>query len=142
MNIDLETVRNYFSKDHFAVNAGTVIDAAAEDCVQCSMEITPNHLNIGGGVQGGAIFTLAELAFAVHCNLPLACGEDTGLTVGQSCNITFLRGAKGKRLIAKSICLLKGGSISVYRISVEDDLGIIIAEMYGNAYATGRKISG
>ena len=134
MNIDLEHIRNYFNQDRFATENGVVIDSATEDCVVCSMELTESHRNSVGGVQGGAIFTLADLAFAVHCNLAMVCGEDVGVTLGQSCSISFLKSTGGKRLNAKSTCLSKGRSISVYRICVEDDLGIPIAEMLANGF--------
>ncbi|MDR2922501.1 MAG: PaaI family thioesterase [Treponema sp.] len=136
MNIDLEQVRNYFRNDRFATENGMVIDSVTEDCVVCGMELRAEHRNAAGGVQGGAIFTLADLAFAVHCNLAMVCGEAVKLTVGQSCSISFLKPAKGRRLTATSTCVSKGRSISVYRIRVEDDLGVVIAEMLANGFTT------
>jgi acyl-CoA thioesterase len=92
-------------------------------------------------VQGGAIFTLADLAFAVHCNLEMTCGENVGVTLGQSCSISYLKGTKGTRLFARSLCLSKGRNISVYRITIEDDLGVHIAEMLANAFTTALQSS-
>jgi len=137
MNIDLEKIREFFKKDRFATKNGMVIDSVSEDCVVCAMDITDEHRNAGGGVQGGAIFTLADLAFAVHCNLAMVCGETEKLTVGQSCSISFLKSTRGRRLIAKSSCISKGRSMSVYRICVEDDLGVRVAEMLANGYRIG-----
>jgi acyl-CoA thioesterase len=134
VNIDLEQVRNYFKNDRFATGNGIVIDSAAEDCVVCGMELRPEHRNAAGGVQGGAIFTLADLAFAVHCNLAMVCGEGARLTVGQSCSISFLKSTKGSRLTATSTRISKGRSVSVYRIRIEDDLGAEIAEMLANGF--------
>lgn len=139
MNIDLEQVRNHFTKDLFATGNGVVIDSVTEDCVVCSMELNERHKNSVGGVQGGAIFTLADLTFAVHCNLAWVCGENVGVTVGQSCSISFLKSTKGKRLTAKSVCLSKGHSMSVYRICVEDDLGVPIAEMLANGFTLAKR---
>ncbi|MDR2029585.1 MAG: PaaI family thioesterase [Treponema sp.] len=136
MEIDLDQIRRFFAADRFAALAGIVIDSAGEDQVECSMEITGSHRNAGGAVQGGAIFTLADLAFAVHANLDLASGGAGGITVGQSCSISFLKGTRGKRLIAQSVCLSRGKNISVYRITVKDDLGVLIAEMHGNGFTT------
>jgi acyl-CoA thioesterase len=136
MEINIEKIRAFFSADRFAAAAGIVIDSAGEDRVECSMEITGMHRNAGGAVQGGAIFTLADLAFAVHSNLDLACGAVRGITVGQSCSISFLKSTRGKRLIAQSVCLSRGRNISVYRITIRDDLGVLIAEMHGNGFTT------
>ena len=132
MIIDLEQIRNHFAADLFATGIGVVIDSAAEDSVVCSLELNAGHRNSLGNVQGGAIFTLADLAFAVHGNLAMFSGEDVGVMVGQSCSISFLKSSKGKRLIAKSTCLSKGRRVSVYRICIEDDLGVAIAEMIAN----------
>jgi acyl-CoA thioesterase len=138
MKIDLEHIRNHFLNDRFATKNGIVIDSVTEDRVICRMDINEGHRNSVGGVQGGAIFTLADLAFAVHCNLAMVCGEDVGVTLAQSCNISFLKGTKGNSLTAKSTCVSQGHSISVYRICVEDNLGVKIAEMLANGYTKSK----
>ena len=138
MKIDLEHIRNHFKKDRFATKNGIAIDSVTEDCVICSMELKEGHLNSVDGVQGGAIFTLADLAFAVHSNLAIVCGEPVGITVGQSCSISYLKSTKGNRLFAKSTCISKGHTISVFNICVEDDLGVKIAEMLANGFTINR----
>jgi acyl-CoA thioesterase len=139
MEINTDAIRAFFSGDRYAAAAGITIDAVREDRVECGMEIADMHRNAGGAVQGGAIFTLADLAFAVHSNLDLASGAGVGITVGQSCSISYLKSTRGKRLTAESACLSKGRTMSVYRVSVRDDLGIAIAEMLCNAYTTVKK---
>jgi acyl-CoA thioesterase len=139
LDIDIDKFRAFFSADRWAAAAGVVIDSVQEDLVQCSMEIADIHRNAGGGVQGGAIFTLADLAFAVHSNLDMVRGADVGITVGQSCSISYLKSTRGSRLIARSVCLSRGRSMAVYRISISDDLGVPIAEMTGNGFITVKK---
>ncbi|MDR1428726.1 MAG: PaaI family thioesterase [Spirochaetaceae bacterium] len=139
MNIDLDKLKGFFSADRFAMEAGIVIDAADSGRVQCGMEIKDSHRNAGGNVQGGAIFTLADFTFGVHSNLAMFLGADVGLTVGQSCSISYLNSSKGTRLIAESACLHRGRTISVYRISISDDLGVPIAEMHGNGFTTAAR---
>jgi acyl-CoA thioesterase len=134
MDIDIEKIRAFFSADRFAANAGIGIDSVREDEVVCSMEIRDMHLNAGNLVQGGAIFTLSDFAFAVHSNLHKLCGADVGITVGQSCGISYLKSPKGCRLIAASTCISKGRTMSVYRVTVEDDLGNRVSEMLGNGF--------
>ena len=139
MHIDLEHIRSHYKKDRFAMEIGITIDSATEDCVTCSMELNEKHKNAMDNVQGGAIFTLADLTFAVHCNLEMVCGEDVGGTVGQSCSISFLKSTKGSRLVAKSACISKGRRVSVYRICIEDNLGIQIAEMLANSFTVMKR---
>jgi len=139
LNIDLEHIRSHFKKDRFATGIGVEIDSVTEESVVCSLELNDSHKNSIDNVQGGAIFTLADLTFAVHCNLAWVCGEDVGVTVGQSCSISFLKSTKGKKLTAVSTCLSKGKSVSVYRICVKDDLGVSIAEMLSNSFTIAKR---
>ncbi|MDR3138773.1 MAG: PaaI family thioesterase [Treponema sp.] len=139
MEIDINKIRDFFSADRYARASGIVIDEVQEDRVLCSMELQDMHRNAGGAVQGGAIFTLADLAFAVHSNLNMFLGAAAGITVGQSCYISFFKSSRGKRLIAESACLSKGKTMSVYRISIRDDLGVLIAEMLGNGFTTAKE---
>lgn len=62
------TVKEYFENDKFALNAGVELLEGGNGYAKARMEITPGHLNAGGVCQGGAIFTLADFAFAVACN--------------------------------------------------------------------------
>jgi len=132
---DLDTLRAFFSADRFAASAGITLTSANEDAVLCVMQITPEHLNAGGGVQGGAIFTLADFTFAVHANLPFLAGEAAGITVAQSNTISFLAAPKGDRLLARSTCLSRGRNVSVFRVGVFDAEGRQVAEMIGNGVA-------
>ncbi|MCL2872743.1 MAG: PaaI family thioesterase [Betaproteobacteria bacterium] len=134
MDLDIERIRTFFTKDRFATNAGIVIDTVTPEEVLCSMPITSEHLNSSGTVHGGAIFTLADLAFAVHSNLRRFRGEKVGITVGQSISVSYLAASKGSRLIARSVCLSQGKNVSVYRVEVRDDLGNFIADMRGNGF--------
>ncbi|MDR1571667.1 MAG: PaaI family thioesterase [Clostridiales Family XIII bacterium] len=136
MDIDTGAIREIFKADRFATKAGALVTAVSEDMVECAMDIDDSHMNAANGVQGGAIFTLADLAFAVHANLDLVCGADVGVTLAQSCAISFLRPPKGRRLIARSSCISKGRTMSVYRVRVEDELGNPVAEMQGNGFRT------
>jgi acyl-CoA thioesterase len=136
MKINVDTIREYFATDRYAQAAGIVLETITEDRVLCSMEIKDLHYNAVGAVQGGAIFTLADFTFGVHSNLAMLQGAPVGVTVAQSCGISFLKRSRGKRLFAESVCLSRGRTMSVFRISIRDDLGVPIAEMHGNGFTT------
>ena len=83
-----------FSADRFATNAAGIRILKAEDnYALCSMPLGENHLNANGFVMGGAIFTLADFAFAVATNTD----PDT-MTVSLTSQITYLRPACGGAL--------------------------------------------
>jgi len=132
MNID--QIKEFFDRDEFAKMTGVVIEEAEEDGAVCTLALRGKHLNAGGIVQGGAVFTLADFAFAVASNLCDLKAGNQAITVNQSSNILFFQPAKGNKLIAKAKCLRNGHRLSVYRVSVTDDLGTNVAEMTANAY--------
>ena len=118
----LEWARYTFKDDIFATEAaGIVIDEAREDYSRCSMEIKPKHLNARNTVMGGAIFTLADLAFAVAAN------SGKPLTVTLNSQISFLGVAKGKKLIAEAKAVKSGKMTCVFTVDITDELGTKVA---------------
>ena len=65
------TINDFLQGDKFALFAGVELLETGNGYAKARMEIKPMHLNGGGVCQGGAIFTLADLAFAAATNLSL-----------------------------------------------------------------------
>lgn len=125
-NATLEEVQQVFSNDRFATGAcGCRVVEAAPGHAVCEFDITPDHINEKGGVMGGAIFTLADLAIAVAANV----GQDP--TVSVSSTIQYLHGAKGTRLIATADADKEGRTMGYYVCLVKDDLGTPVARVIG-----------
>ncbi|MGN0698191.1 MAG: PaaI family thioesterase [Ruminiclostridium sp.] len=126
----LNEVRDFFANDRFATDNGAVIEEVGENSATVSMTIEDHHRNAVGIVMGGAIFTLADFAFAVASN-----HENPG-TVSLSANITFLKASKGSKLIAKAECVRDGRTTCYYRVTVTDNTGALIAEVTTSGYKT------
>ena len=124
----LEEVRKIFEGDRFATENGAVIDEVGDRSATCSLLITDSHRNAMGAVMGGVYFTLADFAFAVAANW-----ENMGC-VSLHSDISFLGAAKGKKLIAKAVCVKDGKSTACYRIEVTDDLGNLTATVTTTGY--------
>ncbi len=124
----LEDARTYFENERFAMQNGMQIDELSEDSCTCSMVIEDYHRNALGGVMGGAIFTLADLAFAVSAN------HDHQPTVAQNVLINYLNGSRGEVLYAKTTRVKSGRTSSVWQVSVTDDLGKDIALFTGTGF--------
>ena len=77
-------VLELMNRDKFAANAGCKITELDEQHAVAVMTVTPEHLNGGGVCQGGALFTLADLAIAALVN------SGGRLTFGISNNIVLL----------------------------------------------------
>ncbi len=124
----IEEAREHFKKDRFATNAGMFIDEMGDDWSVCSVVLTDDHRNAYGGVMGGAIFTLADLAFAVCAN------QIHSLSVAQQISINYLSAPKGSKLIARAQCLKDGRTTSVINVNVTDDTGRDVALFTGTAF--------
>ena len=62
------TAQEFFKNDRFATNASVELIEIKEGYSKARLVITAEHLNAGGRTQGGAIFTLADLALAAAAN--------------------------------------------------------------------------
>ena len=60
----MDTIKRFFKKDKFAERANIKLLSVALGQARAKMTLHPHHLNGYGTVQGGAIFTLADFAFA------------------------------------------------------------------------------
>ena len=119
----LEEARAIFSKDLYATElSGIVIDEIGENYAKCSMKLTPGHKNAYGGIMGGAIYTLADFAFAVASNYEKE--QATVSLVGQA---NFVSATKGKELFAEARLIKDGRRNSFFEVTVTDDLDKLIA---------------
>jgi acyl-CoA thioesterase len=129
-----ERAQKILEADRFAVSSGVELIAADINYAVCSMRITENHLNAGGAVQGGAIFTLADTAFAMAVN------NQGKLTVSINNNISYLKSTRGDTLIATARTISSTKRICTCEVEVKDNLGELIARMTGTGYIKDEKL--
>ena len=127
----IDEAREYFAKDRFATDNGMALDELDECHAVTSLTLGERHRNAFGGVMGGAIFTLADFAFAALTN-----GRGK-VTVAQQVSINYLSAAKGTKLTATARYRKDGRSSCVVNVDVVDDTGRDIAQFVG----TGFKLS-
>ena len=127
----IEEVRKIFEGDRFATQNGAVIEEVGDHSATCSLVITDLHRSAMGAVMGGTYFMLADFAFAVAANW-----EKLGC-VSLHSDISFLSSAKGKKLIAKAVCIKDGKSTACYRVDVTDDQGNLTAMVMVTGYHIG-----
>ena len=116
-----QEARAYFQNDVFAFRSGMELDELGTDYAVCSVPVHEGLYNANGGVQGGAIFTLADLAFAALAN------QLHKPTVAQQVSVVFLNPPQGTRLIARAELKKSGRTSSVISVSVKDDTGRDVA---------------
>ena len=121
--------------DIFAVNAGAQIVEVSEGYARAEMKVTHSHLNAGGVCQGGAIFTLADLALAAIMN-----GRGK-LTFGLQNSIVFLHSAKeGDTLVAEAKETCNHHKIPYAEVRVTNQNGELVSVLTGIAYRTQQEI--
>ena len=118
-------------RDEFAKLVGVEVVERWPGRAKVRMKIRPEHLNGLGMVQGGAIFTLADLGFAAACN---SHGFDA---VAINVSITYLKAAKAGMLYAEAEETSPHGKLGTCTIRVTDDAGDVVALFQGLSYRKG-----
>lgn len=103
-----------------------------------TMMVRPDMSNSHSICHGGAIFTLADSAFAFACN------SYNRSTVASGCSIDFITPARiGDELTAEAIEQALPGRLGLYDVAVTNQSGHPIAYFRGRSYrVTGETIVG
>ena len=130
------TAQEFFKNDLFAENAGVVLLEVRKGYSKAKLEIKPEHLNAGARTQGGAIFTLADLALAAAAN------SHGTLAFSLSSTITFLRASgPGDTLFAEARERYIGRTTGDYQIDVTNQEGKLIATFESSVFRKGDNIT-
>ena len=123
-------ILEYFQKDRFASENGIVLVECRPGYAVAEMSVTDRHLNAAGVVQGGALFTLADLAFAAAVN---AHGK-TALSI--TATVSFFQKKEGGKLTAVAKEISRNNRLSTAEVTVRDETHAIIISFMGTAYIT------
>lgn len=126
--------RRFFEADRFAVENGCRIVEASPGYAKIELEITPHHYNAVGITQGGALYTLADFAFAVAAN---ACNEKV---IGASTYINFFKATRSGKLTAIAHETCRTRKLSTVEVKIYDDSENLIAAFVGNGYILGGEL--
>ena len=130
----MDKVHKLFKKDRFAEMCGMTVDEIKPGYARTSMTVEERHLNGLDVCQGGAIFTLADLAFACAGNTRGA------IAVSIENSISFLEGVQqGEFLIAEAREVSLHRKIAVYDMEVRSGEKLV-AKMSGTVYRKSNKI--
>lgn len=123
------TLKEFFKGDRFAVLAGCELLEIREGYARARMTVEEHHLNGGNFCQGGAIFTLADLAFAAAVNSHLV------LTVSTSSNISFFRSVPlGATVYAEARELVDHRRMPYAEVRVTDEQQRLVAIFTSSGY--------
>lgn len=131
----MEAVINYFKNDRFADHVGIELIDVSKGWAKAKMEIKDHHLNGVNIAHGGAVFSLADLAFAVASN--------SHGTVALSINVSisyFKASVVGETLYAQAKEVSRNPKLATYEVRVTDEANDIIAIFLGTVYRKKNKI--
>ena len=124
----LSVVRRVMSGDRWAAAAGARLVEVRPGYARTTMRLKDVHLNGVEVAQGGAVFTLADYAFA-------ACSNSHGtVAVALDTSITFARAAVRGVLTAEAVEESRTRRTSVCTVRVTDDEGNLVALFRGTAF--------
>lgn len=95
------------------------------------MVVSDNHLNGVNIIQGGALFTLADFAFAAASN------SHGRIAVASNASISFFKGVSEGKLIAHATELNSGKTLATYAVEVVTEDGTKVALFTGTAFMKG-----
>ncbi len=125
--MDIKTLLN--RADRFAANAGCQITEVDERHAVAVMTVTAEHLNGGGVCQGGALFTLADLAIAALMN------NGGQLTFGISNSVMFVSSAReGDTLRAEAVFVTNHHKVPSVEVRVTNQDDALICHVTGMGY--------
>ena len=127
----LKLAQERFGNDVYATKTtGIEIVDVDYDYAKCQMKINSRHCNAMGAVMGGAIYTLADFAFAIAANM-----HELN-TVSLSSNIVFMGQPKGDTLIAEAKPIKVGAKVCHYHVRIADNLDKLVAEVTVSGFKT------
>jgi acyl-CoA thioesterase len=129
--MELELIAKVFERDQFARANGMRVVQVRPGFAQTEMTVEARHLNSVGVLQGGALFTLADLAFAVASNshgvVALACQAD----------MTWFKAVTSGKLTATAEEIARTRKLSTCVVRITDESGELVAQFKGLAYIKG-----
>ncbi|SFM27442.1 PaaI family thioesterase [Methanolobus profundi] len=131
---NMEDIKRYFSQECFASNSGMTITEVSKGYAKAEMKIEKRHHNILGTVHGGAIFTLADMAFAAASN------SYGNVAVAINADISFVKAAFEGNLYAEAKETSINPKISTYVVNITDDKGDTVAIFNGMTYRKKNKL--
>ena len=132
--MDLYRHAEWGAGDPFARSLGVELIEVAPGYAKLAMVVREDMLNSHDTAHGGAVFSLADAAFAVASN------SHGPLAVALEVSIHYVAPAyPGDRLVAEAREESQGRRIGVYRLQVTNQEGTLVAVAQATAYRKTRE---
>lgn len=126
--IDPNLLQDFFRNDRFAAFVGVELLDVAPGRARARLEIEDRHLNAVGVAHGAAIFSLADLVFAVASN------SHGTVALGVNVSVSFMKSARKGTLTAEAEEVSINPKLATYLIRITDEDANLIALFQGTVY--------
>lgn len=121
----------FFERDRFTRENGMRVVEVRPGFARAEMTVEPRHFNGLGVLQGGALFTLADVAFAAASN------SHGVVAVGCQADVTYFKAVQSGKLTARAEEISRTRRLSTCVIRVTDEREELVALFKGVAYIKG-----
>ena len=125
---NMKDVKHCLDRDRFASHCNIELVSVEIGHARARMTLQDHHLNGVGIVQGGAIFTLADFAFAAASN------SHGTVAVAVNVSISFLKAVSSGTLHAEAKEIARSSKLGSYTVEVRDEQNELVALFQGMAY--------
>ena len=133
---DMRAIKEFFRNDRFAAHNGIELVEVSAGYAKTRMRIEDRHRNAIDVVHGGAIFGLADLAFAAASN------SHGTVAVAINASIWYVKAAIEGTLVAEAKEVSLNPKLATYSIEITNDAGEIVAAFEGMVYRKKQAIAG
>ena len=131
MENKIKTLEQILKNDRFANHNEIRLVSIGKGEARAEMTVSENHLNGVDIIQGGALFTLADFAFAAASN------SHGRIAVASHASISFFKGVSSGVLTAVAREINSGKTLGTYAVEILDEKGSKIALFTGTAFLKG-----
>lgn len=132
---DCSRIKDFInSRDLYAVHNGIQVSEIGPGYATAQMTMADHMRNGLGMLHGGALFGLADVAFAAASN------SHGTMAVGISASMTFVKAAKGGTIRAEARETSLNHKLATYAITVTDEAGETLATFQGMVYRKKERI--
>ena len=130
----MHAITDLMERDLFAKHLGIALVEVRPGYAKATMQIRREHLNGFGMMHGGAIFALADFAFAAAVN------SHGTLAVAINVSISYLRPPAGATLHAEASEIHRSRTLASCTVRVTDDEQHLVGIFQGVAYRKAEPI--
>lgn len=130
----MEKINEVLKNDKFAAYNGIELVEISQGKATVKMEINQNHLNGVGITHGGALFTMADYAFAAASN------SHGTVAVAINASISYMKATNQGTLIAHAQEVSCNPKLATYTVHITDESDDLVAIFQGMAYRKKNKM--